>query len=455
MVGFPTLPRFLNLLMLGQAFQSSVFCLSRRRSKGSLPFRPALVGLLVLLASGCQLMPTSIKTNDRVQSNKDIAVNSEQIRLRMRALVQPMSGVIVSAADQISAGTTEESVKREALLWKIEAVPALREALFQPSPMTAVFDAWVLTFQMTDYFEHGSGGKALGTSQSIAVEACRYLESEMARVAASLTVSGDVSKGRAFGRKWAAAHPIRGSIASRESTLSRVAERDVAGSFSATEAIANMTTTVDDLNRKLEIYTSQVPEQARWQAELFTDNLASQYGLDRAMPLAESAVGSAQDALAHVGPAVDTLNRAVDSVDRLVPAVEKSLAIVEQAPALIASEREAALKTLSAEITRTITFVQEERIAALKQLTSERIAAVQELRDTVVQERKILTADITTLSANVVDQAFIRAVQLCAGVLIALFIGAVLLLIIASRLFSPASVVSKPFTPSQAPEPAA
>jgi nitrate/nitrite-specific signal transduction histidine kinase len=135
--------------------------------------------------------------------------------------------------------------------------------------------------------------------------------------------------------------------------------------------------------------------------------------------------------------------------------VEKSLAIVEQAPALIASEREAALKTLSAEITRTITFVQEERIAALKQLTSERIAAVQELRDTVVQERKILTADITTLSANVVDQAFIRAVQLCAGVLIALFIGAVLLLMIASRLFASASTDPKKFAPSQAPEPAA
>ena len=117
---------------------------SRRPSGIKSPIRPngaawlklALVSLLALAAAGCQLIPTALKTNDRVQSNKDIAVNSEQVRLRMRALVQPMSGVIVSAADQIGASTTDESVKREALLWKIEAVPALREALFQPSPRT-------------------------------------------------------------------------------------------------------------------------------------------------------------------------------------------------------------------------------------------------------------------------------------------------------------------------------
>jgi hypothetical protein len=117
-----------------------------------------------------------------------------------------MSGVIVASADQILAGTSDRAVRRQALLWKIEAVPALREALFQPDPMTAVADAWVLTFQMTDYFDTGLGGKALGDARPLALTTAQRLEAEMARVAASLTVSGNVAGVREYARKWAADH---------------------------------------------------------------------------------------------------------------------------------------------------------------------------------------------------------------------------------------------------------
>ena len=84
-------------------------------------------------------------------------MNYNQIRLRLRAMVGPACGEIEQTADQISAGTTNAAVQRAALLWKIEGVPALRAALFQPDPYTAQFDSWVLCFQMADYFETGPG----------------------------------------------------------------------------------------------------------------------------------------------------------------------------------------------------------------------------------------------------------------------------------------------------------
>jgi hypothetical protein len=65
------------------------------------------------------------------------------------------------------------------------------------------------------------------------------LEEEMNRVAASMTISGEVTKGRAFAKKWAGAHPIRYSIADRETTLSRAVERDSSGSLSTGVAVTD------------------------------------------------------------------------------------------------------------------------------------------------------------------------------------------------------------------------
>lgn len=382
----------------------------------------AILCTLALGVSGCRIAAPKVKSDDKVHANEDIAENREQMRLRARALVQPLCGELVASADQIMAGTTNLAVRRQALLWKIEAVPALREALFLPSPLAAVFDAWVLSIQMTDYFEKGAGKLALGDAHRIAVRTCQQLEGELAQVAASFTLSGDVSKTRAFAQQWAIDHPIRQSIAGRESTLSRAMESQGATSLSTTEAVGKLTVTADDLNRRLEIYSAQVLDQARWQAELFAMDLAAGYQVQQALPLAQSAVTSA--------------GRAVETLDRLAPSVERSLAVVQQAPNLIATERAAAIQAMQAELARAITFVQEERIAALKQLSSERIAAVRDLRDTVVQERKSLSQDLDQMSVKAVDHAFWRAAQLCAVVLAVVFIAIVVLLFLARRLFS-------------------
>ena len=99
-----------------------------------------------------------------------MAVNANQARLRMRSLVGPMCGEIERTADQIAAGTSDPAVRKAALRWKIDAVPALSAALFQPEPMTAVLDSWVFFNQMADFFETGVGREQLGDSAPVAVE---------------------------------------------------------------------------------------------------------------------------------------------------------------------------------------------------------------------------------------------------------------------------------------------
>ena len=391
---------------------------SRRLRGGALP--AILVVLLVTLA-GCRMTMPEHKVNTPIQPRKDIAVNQNQVRLGMRALVRPMCGELEQAADAIIAGTTNRGVQQAALRWKIEGVPALREALFQPDPFTAVSDTWVLCNQMADYFENGPGKKSLGAASAQAVAACRRMEEQFAQVAAAMTVSGDISKVRAFARKWAAEHPIRYSIAGRESTLSWALERDIADSFSIREEALELTITADDLNRKLSIYSDQLLRQARWEAELFKLELLEEFSANQAIPLAERAVNSAEQAVA--------------TMNRLAPAVERTLTVAENAPQLIASEREAVIKALQHELVRTLKFVQEERIAVLELVSRERIATLKELREDLVEEQKAMTRDLEQISLKVVDRAMWRVAQLVGVTAMVLAMAAVAGLFLVRRIF--------------------
>src|SRR5262245_25272876 len=98
--------------------------------------------LMSLVGAGCTFAVPERKLESAVHAQKDVAVTPNQLRLRMRALVGPMSGEIEQAADHIIAGATNDGVKRAALRWKMEGVPALRRALFEPDPFTAVMDTW-------------------------------------------------------------------------------------------------------------------------------------------------------------------------------------------------------------------------------------------------------------------------------------------------------------------------
>jgi hypothetical protein len=372
--------------------------------------------------------PAPVREN--IHSAEDLAANEQQIRLRIRALVAPYSGSIVESADRIRAGTTNRAIRREALLWKVEAVPALREALFRPNPLVAIGDTWVLIWQMTDYFEKGRGKQALGAASPIAAATCRYLESEFAGVAASITHSGDVSHVRNFTMQWAAEHPIRHSIAARESTLSRVLEREFQESFTAQEIVLDVAVMLDDLSHRIDIFSAQLFDQSRWQVELFAMDLGEDYQMERALPLAENAVQAAADT--------------VKALNRIVPSLETALGTVNAAPDIIAKERGEVIEILQQELTRTIQFAQMERIAALEHLTKERVAALTTLHEYIIKERRALAGEMKEIGREVVDHALMRTAQMLASILAASFVGVVVLLFITRKVFrAPTETLNK------------
>jgi len=408
--------------------------------------RVALVAALFITLSvgavGCRVSQGPLVTG--AQSAKDVAVSRNQLRLRMRSLVQPMSGQIEQSADAIIADTTDPKVKMAALQWKIDAVPAIRAALFQPDPAVAALDTAVLCNQMIDYFEKGPGKQALGPASARAAATSRQMLDEFLRALAAGTYSGDISKGAKFAKKWAAEHPIRHSIADRESALAMSFERgESPGGITAGQAIADVTTTLDDLNRKFELYTDQLFRQARWEAERFTQERIAELRASPALPLAERGVTSIERLATtadHLVPAVDraltSAERATTTLDRLAPDVERALTVAQNAPTLVTSEREAALKAVRDDITATTRFAHEERVATMQQVEKERILAVQALRETINQQREQLTTDVNRLSLVQINY-IARLVTLLVAIAMAAAVVALLLgLFLARRLFA-------------------
>ena len=60
--------------------------------------------LVALTGAGCTFAVPERKLDPTVHAQQDVAVTSNQLRLRMRALVGPMCGEIEQAADHIIAG---------------------------------------------------------------------------------------------------------------------------------------------------------------------------------------------------------------------------------------------------------------------------------------------------------------------------------------------------------------
>jgi hypothetical protein len=407
------------------------------------------VGIVaVSFTTSCAAKARNRQLNSSVQKS-EITVNANQIRLRMRSLVDPFAGEIEESADRIIANTSTTSVKRAAIKWKIEGVPELRGALFQPDPFTAVLDTWIFTFQMADYFDTGPGRVSLGDAAPIAVDTSRRLEAEVNRVTSTFTTPANVSVVRDFSRKWASEHPIRYSIQDRETALSRITDVDVGVSWSVGEAVAELTTTADDIHREIQIYSDHLFRQARWEADLLKLDLHT----EEVLPLAERAVKSSERAVmtldsagGTIDKAVVTLDRAVVTLDSLVPAIKSMADTASNAPALVTSERKAAIEAVHADLTQTLIFLQgeriaslkqvsEERIAALRALTEERVAALAELREIAANERAALSRDIEQSTLKLVDHAAWRITQLVVGACGFLVVAAMLLLLAIRRLF--------------------
>jgi hypothetical protein len=355
----------------------------------------------------------------------DVTVSAEELRIRVRALAVPFSGIMEEAADQFMADNNEPEWIRRALLWKINGIPAIQRSLFVQDPLAALLDTWVLVAQMRLYFEEGPGSDARG--RAYALRAVDRMEDRLKTLAVSISADGDIDHVIDLVYEIAGKAEINESFTTRAATSAELAEFTAEASPGIGSAVGALTTSLDDVWSRMDVYSVFLPKQARWQAEYMVLELAG--GEDPKQVF-------------------DSISSVTDSIDRIA-------ATVEVAPGLLSEEREIvlrtlqeeriiALKTLQEELKTAYEFISNERIATfseslaaerkamLEALTVERIATLEAIH----QERVAAMADLDAIvgglaedsMVRVVDHLFVRLFQLVViliigGAIIAFFVA--------------------------------
>jgi hypothetical protein len=331
--------------------------------------KPALLSGLIICSVllsliGCQSAPRQTLL-ERVEKNtgQKLRTTQTELRLKTQHAALPLSGIIEAHADMILADTTDPGVRKSALLWKINGIPAIQQAAFQPDPFLAFLDLWVLSVQMRLFFEEGAGQDALGKWHSLAAQGAHKVESLVETMARDISGDGDISAAEEKIDAWSRKHPIESLHFIRPSLTILLAKElggQELGTFEIVEAVA---VGVSDLSQQMAAYADYLPKQARWQTELLLEGLTATEKVDQALT---------------------EFMRVSKDIDRLT-------ALAETAPDTIARERAIILKSLARNLDRALAALDKQRLATLATLEKERLAVMADVKT----ERSAMSADIT------------------------------------------------------------
>jgi hypothetical protein len=101
------------------------------------------------------------------------------LRAALREYSITFAAQVDSAASAIERRATDAAVKRTALVWRLRAIPEMRQACFRPEPIAALFDAWIFALQMDQFFRNGAGADVFGSLQPEALEVSERLVEQL------------------------------------------------------------------------------------------------------------------------------------------------------------------------------------------------------------------------------------------------------------------------------------
>lgn len=377
----------------------------------------------ITLDLGCATANAAKKQESFLENPEGIQISRAELRIRVRSLALPLSGMIEEAADSVILMSGHPQVRKISLLWKINGIPALQSALFQPDPLAALLDAWALTAQMRNSVLSGPATDLSEEIKSEALRALAQMEGELLKVAQLLGPAEAVEELRRDVETWAAENPIDSSLATRPPTSGELARLTADNKVGIRKTVAVANETMSDLATRMDVYTSFIPKQARWQAEYLMAQMVA-------------------------GEEVGTAFR---DFSELSAAVAKMAETVVLAPGIVATEREAVLEALQAEREAAIEAIQEQLLTALEFISQERVEiftthleaereaileaierertialeALHEERVAALEQVGVMTEEVVADSLKgIVDHFFIRLAQF--GLVVLLIAGAAL-----------------------------
>jgi hypothetical protein len=314
----------------------------------------------MLVLCGCASRST--RKTSSIKQAKNVEISASELSSRNQSLLALYSSEIEGAADNIILESPSPVARREALVWKAEAIPVLQTSLLNTDPVVAVADTWAFIYQMSAYMQQMAVKNRLGVFQSVPTDTLRKMDSEMEQLVLTAAPSADINDLRHKIDLWAAAHPVQGALSGRQSADTDLIRRTYEDDLGALASIKALQEGLGDITVRLDSYNSYLPKQGRWQAELLVGDLARDPQLGAAM--------------SNFAIFTQALNRTSSNLDRV--------------PELAARAREVALGDIDGQRVAAQSFLREERLQTIDALTQERINAMADLRI----ERLAATADL-------------------------------------------------------------
>jgi hypothetical protein len=387
-----------------------------------------VLALLLVLLSGCQSAAGPTRLIDRVE---DPRLTERELRVGVYEYLRHWTVVVELAADDILSRSGEAGVRRNAILWKLDAVSACQVAVFREDPVGALLDVWALSAQMTRYLETGAGKDLFGAWQPIAIEAARQLEVDVEALAGRLA---DPSRGRELVTKWAEEHPIHGSLTNRPTTVSILAAYTGKPRRLLFRGLPDIDQRIADLLERLDLYVETLPHQVRWHMEYVLEQrvLTRQKQQDGVASLAT--MGNSLEEMS------DSLERMADSLGRMADSLDRVATLPDELGDLVASERE-----------QIFAAIDQQREAIFRNIAAEREAvldALQDERGILVEatdgQRAALLAEAEAVAVKAIEQAagesrqiidrLLWGVTLCGVTLVAvLFVAGLVFVRLAGR----------------------
>jgi hypothetical protein len=220
-------------------------------------------------------------TNIGIPRSGPAAGRVETMRASLREYSITFAAGVELAATSLERRATDASVRRNALLWRLRAIPQMRQACFRPEAVAALLDAWTFVRQMDFFLREGSGSNAFGALQPEALEVFGRLLAQMREIATSIAVSSEART--AFEHRiidlWVVEHPLRDITFVRESPVARFAEQSAARG-DAFQSVGTIEEVVSNLSQQARIYLAELPRQVHGEIDLLRSDLLPPERLD-------------------------------------------------------------------------------------------------------------------------------------------------------------------------------
>ncbi len=354
-----------------------------------------------------------------MKASPEVVSTAQELRFRTFALTDELTDAIETGADRIITEADDPQVRRHALLWQANGIPAVHEASFQTDPLASMIDVWALTVQMADFFEQGAGRDLFGPWQPIAIETSRDMLRRCRDVAAASATAQGVQNGEEIVTRWAEAHPIENLLFVRSTAVEAWAEALAQGGQSGLGAVSDINEQVAELMNRITVYMSLIPRETRWQAELLLEQVRE----DSATQAFLGDVASVDQSVQEIETYIADIRRIFVGIDALI--TEQRLAAMRE----VHAELMAVLDRITEERKAVMAGIEQERTAVMDAIDAERVAVMEET-DALSQARLQEAMDG---ARAMIDHFFLRLVQLLLAILVLAIVGWVILVRRAQR----------------------